>query len=408
MNDELETPYAWLRLATALALTTIGGAGMYVVVVVMPHIEAEFVLDRGGASLPYTLTTVGWGLGGILMGRFADRFGVIYPCLLGSCAMGAGFIMAGNAGSAQSFAMTHGVMLGFFGCSAFFAPLLADITHWFDRRRGIAVAICASGNYVAGSVWPPVAAYFVGEIGWRSTYVGIGIFSLLTMIPLSLLMYRHAPGHARDIRDRFAGAPPPASLGLELNQLQWLLALAGVACCVAMSMPQVHIVSLCHDAGIAMRHGAQMLSLMLACGVISRLAFGVLMDRWGGLRTMLVASSLQCLALLFYLPANGIVSLYTASALFGLFQGGIVPCYAIIVREYFPAGEVGRRVGIVVMATLFGMALGGWMSGEIYDLTGSYQSAFLNGIAWNLLNIAIVVFLLQRRRMFGASTPVAA
>jgi MFS family permease len=186
------------------------------------------------------------------------------------------------------------------------------------------------------------------------------------------------------------------AFGLSLNAAQALLCIAGVACCVAMSMPQVHIVAYCTDLGYGPARGAQMLSLMLACGIASRLISGAVCDRIGGLRTLVLGSALQGMALLLFLPFDALVSLYVISALFGLFQGGIVPSYAIIVREHFPPAEAGARVGTVLMCTLLGMALGGWMSGEVYDLTGSYHAAFINGVAWNLLNLSIAVGLLRR------------
>jgi MFS family permease len=188
------------------------------------------------------------------------------------------------------------------------------------------------------------------------------------------------------------------AFGLSPNALQALLVIAGLACCVAMAMPQVHIVAYCGDLGYGPARGAQMLSLMLACGVVSRLVSGAICDRIGGLRTLLLGSALQGLSLLLFIPFDSLASLYLISALFGLFQGGIVPSYAIIVREYFPAAEAGQRVGAVIMATMFGMALGGWMSGKIFDLTGNYHAAFANGIAWNLLNLAVALLLLTRVR----------
>jgi MFS family permease len=197
-----------------------------------------------------------------------------------------------------------------------------------------------------------------------------------------------------------ANAPVPSTrpFGLSMGHAQTLLCIAGVACCVAMAMPQVHIVAYCGDLGYGATRGAQMLSLMLAAGIVSRIVSGLICDRIGGLRTLLLGSVLQGLALLLFLPFDGLVSLYVISALFGLFQGGIVPSYAIIVREHFPPAEAGARVGTVLMATLLGMALGGWMSGKVFDLTGSYHAAFLNGIGWNLLNLTIALFLLSRLR----------
>jgi MFS family permease len=375
---------------------TLGGAGMYIVTVALPPIQAEFSVGRSDASLPYTLTMIGFGLGGIVMGRLADRFGVLVPVLIGIFCLGAGFVVAGFSGNLWQFALAQGLLIGFLGCSATFAPLVADTSLWFNRRRGIAVAICASGNYLGGTVWPPVVQYFFDGVGWRQTYIGVGLFCIAAMLPLTLMLRRRPPGLAPAAPGTAAGAP--RDLGLRPALLLGLLCTAGVACCVAMSMPQVHIVALCGDMGFAAARGAEMLSLMLGFGIVSRLTFGWISDHIGGLRTLLLGSTLQAVALALFLPADGLTSLYVVSALFGLFQGGIVPSYAIIVREYFDPKVAGTTVSIVLTATLFGMALGGWMSGAIFDLTGSYDAAFLNGIAWNLLNIAIAGWLLLRAR----------
>jgi MFS family permease len=395
-RGEQESPYAWFRLAAALALMTIGGSGMYGVVVALPAVQAEFGVARADASLPYTLTMIGFGVGGILMGRLSDRFGVVVPVLIGAAGLGAGYILAGSASSLAEFSLLHGLLIGLLGCSATFAPLVADTSLWFTRHRGIAVAICISGNYVAGSIWPPVMQYFFEQVGWRQTYVGVGLFCLAAMLPLALMLRRRPP---LPVASGPAATPSLAverPLGLPPNALLALLAVAGIACCVAMAMPQVHIVAYCTDLGYGAARGAEMLSLMLGFGIVSRLAFGWITDRIGGLRTLLLGSALQATALLLFLPFDGLVTLYVVSALFGLFQGGIVPSYAIIVREYFAPAEAGTRTAIVLMATLLGMALGGWMSGAIFDLTGSYRAAFVNGIGWNLLNMAIAFWLLRR------------
>ena len=394
-----------MRLLISLLLMTIGGAGMYSVTVVLPRIQNDFGVARGDASLPYTLTMVGFGLGGILMGRLSDRFGVMATVLVGSIGVGAGFIAAGASSSLWQFSLAHGVLIGLLGTSATFAPLVADTSQWFDRRRGMAVAICMSGNYLAGAVWPPVLQHFIDSAGWRHAYMGIGVFSLLVMPPLALMLRRHAPatqfasGGAAPVRAHWlTGSDLARPLGFSPAALQGLLCVAGVACCVAMAMPQVHIVAYCGDLGFGAARGAEMLSLMLGMGIISRLASGWISDRIGGVRTLLLGSVLQGIALLLFLPFKGLVPLYVVSGMFGLFQGGIVPAYALIVREYFAPHEAGARVGTVLMATLFGMALGGWMSGVIFDFTGSYHAAFLNGTAWNLLNVSIVGFLLYRSR----------
>jgi len=407
-TESRESPYAWARLLASLLMMTIGGSGMYAVTVVLPRIQQEFGVARADASLPYTLTMIGFGVGGVLMGRLADRFGVITPVLLGTFGLSGGFIVAGLAGSLSQFALAQGLLIGALGTSATFAPLVADTALWFTRRRGIALGICMSGNYVAGAVWPPIVQHFVDAAGWRATYIGIGVFCLVSMLPLALMLRRRPPALAQAV---LAPAAPSATaqalpaphaaerpLGLSPGMLQSLLCVAGVACCVAMSMPQVHIVAYCGDLGYGAARGAQMLSLMLGMGVVSRLVSGWISDHIGGLRTLLLGSVLQGVALLMFLLDNGVASLFIVSAMFGLFQGGIVPSYALIVREYFTAAQAGARVATVLMATLLGMALGGWMSGAIFDATGSYRAAFLNGLAWNLLNVSIVLTLLWRAR----------
>jgi MFS family permease len=395
----IDSRTAWLRLAAALALSTVGGVGMWSVVVALPAVQADFGVDRASASLPYTLTMVGFGLGGILMGRLTDRFGVALPLAGATLALALGYVAAAHAPSLWLYAIAQGLLIGFLGSSASFAPLLADISHWFERRRGIAVAICACGNYLAGTVWPPIVQYLIETEGWRSAHLTIGIFCLFAMLPLTLAMRRRPP-HAGSAPAPMTVRTSPGStaFGLSPNALQALLVIAGLACCVAMAMPQVHIVAYCGDLGYGPAAGAQMLSLMLGFGIVSRLLSGWIADRIGGLRTLLLGSLLQGMALLLYIRFDGLSSLYLISALFGLFQGGIVPSYAIIVRESFPPQEAGARVGLVMMATLFGMALGGWMSGEVFDLTGSYRAAFINGVLWNLVNLSVVVWLLRRGR----------
>ena len=399
-----DSRYAWTRLFVVLLLMTIGSGAMYVIAVVLPAVQAEFGVARADASLPYTLLMIGFGLGGIAMGKLADRFGVMLVVLIGAVGLGAGFIAAGMAGSLMTFALVHGVLIGALGSAATFAPLVADTSLWFVRRRGIAVAICASGNYLAGAVWPPIVQHFIETAGWRQTYIGLGVFCAITMALLALTLRARPPALAAAAPGSMGGVlPSTRPFGLSMGAAQTLLCIAGVACCVAMAMPQVHIVAYCGDLGFGAARGAQMLSLMLGAGIVSRIVSGLICDRIGGLRTLLLGSVLQGLALLLFLPFDGLVSLYVISALFGLFQGGIVPSYAIIVREHFPPAEAGARVGTVLMATLFGMALGGWMSGKVFDLTGSYHAAFLNGIGWNLLNLTIALFLLSRLR--GGRSP---
>jgi MFS family permease len=408
----IDSAHAARRLLATLVLMTLGNASMYVVSVVLPAVQAEFGVNRAGASLPYTLMMLGFGLGGLVMGKLADRLGVIWPLTLGGAATVLGYVWAANSSSLVSFALAHGLVLGLLGSSVTFAPLLADTAQWWNRRRGIAVAVCASGNYAAGTLWPSLVQHGVDLMGWRQTYMVLGFVCGGGMLLLSL-MFRQRPPEVvtaavmpadesssgkHNLATSWVSDTP---LNLPLSGMLILLCVAGVACCVAMAMPQVHIVAYCTDLGFGAARGASMLSVMLASGIVSRLVSGLICDRIGGLRTLLLGSLLQGTALLLFLPFDGLFSLYLVSALFGLFQGGIVPSYAIIVREYFPTRHAAAQTGAIIMATLIGMALGGWMSGAIFDATGSYHAAFINGIAWNMLNGAIAAWLYFRAKRLG-------
>lgn len=401
MDKDIDGTAAWMRLGAALLIGTLGGVGMWSVVVVLPAVQAEFGVDRGVASLPYSLTMIGYAVGSVFMGRWTDRVGVFKPVVAGAFALGIGYVAAGFARNLIEFALAQAVLIAAIGSSPLFGPLMADVSWWFRRYRGFALSVCATGNYFAGTIWPPIINFFMQTHGWRATMIGMGIFLMIAMMPLAFLFRRPAPiaradgaAQATPAEERRMARP----FGLSPNTAQILIALAGVACCVAMSMPQVHIVAYCSDLGYGVARGAEMLSLMMGFGIVSRLLSGYISDKIGGLKTLLIGSFLQGIALALYVLFNGLNSLYVVSALFGLFQGGIVPSYALIVREYFPAREAGTRVSIALTATMLGMALGGWLTGVIFDWTGSYDIAFLNGLAWNFLNLSIAVFLLLRSR----------
>ena len=305
-------------------------------------------------------------------------------------------MLASLAGGLPVFALAYFLPIGLLGSSVTFGPLMADVSHWFVRRRGVAMSICAAGNYIAGALWPPLLQASIAAYGWRQTHLFAAVLCAGVILPAAFALRRRAPTQAPRMRAAAIAAPLPGFLGFAPGTLQGLLCIAGVGCCVAMSMPQVQLVAYCGDLGYGAAAGARMLSVMLALGVVSRVGFGVIADRIGGLGTLLIGSLLQMTALLLYLGFSGLTSLYVISGLFGLFQGGIVPSYAVIVREYFPPREAGARIGAVLTATMLGMALGGWMSGALYDVTGSYRAAFANGVAWNVLNAAIAMLLVWR------------
>jgi MFS family permease len=396
----IDSGYAWRRLAASVTLSTVGGIGMWCLAVALPTVQADLGVSRADISFAYTMNMLGFFAGGVLAGRLVDRRGIVITSILSAIGLSAGFALAPLAPSLVLFAAAQ-VLIGF-SAAATFAPLVADVSHWFVKRRGVAVAIAASGNYIAGALWPPIVDPMIREFGWRTTYLTAAAFCLATMIPLALTLRRRPPDH-EETQIAVVARRSQAALGMSPNALQALLAVAGIACCVAMSMPQVHIVAYCADLGYGVARGAEMLSLMLGFGIVSRIGSGWIADRVGGVTTLLLGSTLQGVALVVYLIADGLTSLYLASILFGLFQGGIVPSYAIIVREYFPPREAATRVGFTISITVVGMALGGWMGGVLFDMTGSYRAAFINGIAWNILNAAIAMWLLMRQNSRAAA-----
>ncbi|KWV59335.1 MFS transporter [Bradyrhizobium macuxiense] len=385
---------AWLRLAVAVVIGSLGSVGMWSVVVALPEVQSDFGATRGTASLAFTMVMLGFGLGQVVTGKISDRYGIVAAIGVGIGILGLGYIAAGYAPSVWAFILLH-FAIGL-SSAATFGPLMAEASHWFDRYRGLAVAIAASGNYIGGTLWPPAVNFGIQTFGWRTTHIAIGIFTAIAMA-LGLTVLRLLMGAATR-RSHVNAAPPRVDLKLSTNALTAILSLASIACCVAMSMPQVHIVAYCGDLGYGVARGAEMLSMMLGFGIISRIGSGFLADKIGGIRTLLIGSIAQGTALLFYLFFDSLTSLYIISAMFGLFQGGIVPSYAIIVREAMPASEAATRIGIVIFASVFGMSLGGWISGVIFDATGSYAAAFANGLAWNLLNVTIMLLLLMRSR----------
>jgi len=366
---------------------------MYASVTVLGLIGEEFGGGRGDSSIQYTVFMLGFALGGVAMGRLSDKTGVLLPAVIGSLCLALGFYAASQAQAMWQFVAAMGALCGLLGASVTFAPLVSDISLWFTARRGLAMGIVITGNYVAGTIWPPILQAAYDAQGWRDTFADLALFTLFTMLPLSLLLYRRPPLQAQAENSATAHARP---LGLPPNGLQCLLCLAGIGCCVAMAMPQVHIIPHVTDLGLPAARGAEMLSLMLGFGIVSRLGSGWLSDRIGGLRTLVVGSALQGVVLVAFLFADTLTALYVTSIAFGLAQGGIVPSYAMIIRTYLPTGDAGWRIATALLFTIGGMALGGWMAGALYDLSGSYTLSYVNAIACNILNLVIAGFLLRR------------
>ena len=391
-NFSQDSHYSWFRLLITFLIGTSLNIGMWAIVIVLPDIQKEFNFNRGEVSVLFSFTMVGFALGNFILGKLVDKYGIILTLLFASFTVVLGFFISAFSYSLILLSFCH-VMIGF-GTAAGFGPLMSDISFWFSKRRGIAVSVAASGNYFSGIIWPTlISAIFSNTFDWRFLYVLFGIIAVILTIPLSFLLRKKIEKSILDKETTEANQKLSEKF-ISPSLLLIILILASIACCVAMSMPQIHIVALCVDLGFSPIVGTNMLSLMLAGGVISRIISGVAVDYFGGFKILLVGSSLQCLALFLYLPFDGLTSLYLVSLIFGLAQGGIVPSYAVILREYLPTQNIASKIGIVLMATIFGMAFGGWVSGYIFDLSGSYSLAFLNGIIWNVINILLIIYLM--------------
>lgn len=386
----MDTASSWRRLTICSVIGLFINIGIWSVVVVLPEIEREFNSSRASSALPYTFTLAGFAIGNFVIGSIVDRIGIAKATIYASLLVSSNFLLCSLSDSLLIITSSH-FFLGL-GTAVGFGPLIADITHWFVKRRGIAVAIIASGNYLSGVVWSPLIGIMLSSFTWRDIYLSIAIVLPTVVIPFAFLLLNKTTKIKSDTENDFY-ANNTKLVKISGGRLQFLLGMAGIGCCIAMAMPQVHIVAYCVGLGFGATIGASMLSVMLASGIISRIMFGLCADRIGSLNTLILSSALQMISLIFFIPFDGMISLFVVSAIFGLSQGGIVPSYALVVRHFLPAREAGQRIGIVLMLTIFGMAIGGWMSGFIFDQTGSYKMAFLNGILWNIFNLGILGWL---------------
>jgi len=390
---EQDSQQAWFRLAIIFAMSVIGTAGMWSVVIILPNIQNEFTLDRAASTYPYVATMFGYGFGNVIIGRMLDKIGIKKPIIFALCLLITSYVLSFFAKNVF-WLSTIQFFLGF-SAAAFFGPMMADISNYFYKRKGLAVSLVASGQHLCGAIWPFVIKDFIIEGDWRNAHLFIALVCSILIPILFYFLGNKVPkmNNEQKLTTQDEDINSKVNLSISNRQIQILLMIAGVLCCVAMSMPQVHIVPLCIDNGYGLAVGTEILSFMLFAAVASRVIFGFLSDKIGPIQTLILGSSLQAISLTMFLPFNSQLSLYIVAICFGLSQGGIVPIYAVIISKFLPSNEVAERVGWLIFATIIGMSLGGWLSGEIYDFTNSYRLAFINGIFWNIMNLCIMIYL---------------
>jgi MFS family permease len=395
-SGSIEVQYGWVIIFASLLIHSIGLGAPNILFVTLKPIAADLGTDRAVPSLAYSLMMLGTGVGGLAMGWWLDKRGVMEPVLFGAVMIGLGALLAAQSMGKWNLYLANGILIGLLGKAAMIAPLVANATRWFDRRRGLAVAIIASGQGVAGMFWPPVIRYINDGAGWREVYQFYGVFVLVTMIPLAWLL-RPKPPAVPGVASGAGRGANGRVLGLPSNAVQLVLWLAVVGCCAAMAMPTVHLFSHATDLGFPAVRAAELLSVLFAAAFVSRIAFGMLADRIGGVRTLLIGSGCQAFMLLVFSQVNSLPALYIAAFMFGLGFAGIMPCYALIVRVLFPIHQVGWRIAGQYLFAASGMALGGWLGGAIHDLTGGYGAAFLAGCAFNAVNLVLIGGLYMRQ-----------
>jgi len=401
----IETRTSWAVAVVALLTLAFSFGAPWVAVVSLKIIAA----DTGGArSLPALAGALGWigvGVGGMMMGRVAERLGVRVTVIFGAAMVCVGLAISALGAPWQLF-VGHGLFIGLLGNGGINAPLYVYVSKWFDRRRGSALALISSGAYVAGAAWPPIFERAVAVMGWRQTMWIYGLVELAVVVPLAAMFLRAPPQAPRLQGGAFADPRRGEVLGWPPNLVFGLLCAASFLCCMPMALPQGHLVAFCSDLGIAPAHGAAMLSVVLGCGFFSRQMWGWVADRVGGISTLMVCSACQATALCAFLFTQDEIGLFGVSALFGVGFAGLVPAYVLALRQFYPVGEASWRVPMLLMFSGFGMAAGAWMGGALYDSYGYYAPAFVAAIVANVLNLAIVAALLLReqagpRRSFG-------
>jgi MFS family permease len=406
-TPSIETRQSWITASLSLVILGVSFGAPWISVVALKPIAAEM---GGARSVPALATALAWfgsGIGGIGMGYIADRYGVRWTVMFGATMIGLGLVISSSAqawlGDTWALYIGHGLFMGLLGNAGLNAPLYVYVSRWFDRRRGSALALIASGQYISGAIWPPIFESAIANYGWRQTMMMFAVVLVAIVVPIALIVLKPPP---EVIAPPVAtvGAARPTVLGWPPNLVFAMMSLAAFCCCIPMSMPQSHLVALCSDLGIKPTHGAAMLSLLLLTAFFSRQMWGWISDRIGGLVTVLIGSIWQFCSITALSVTQDEIGLFTFAAVFGLGFSGIIPAYVLAVRELFPPHEAGWRVPILLCLTAFGMASGGWFAGLLYDHFGYYAPAFVAGLVFNAANLLLIGTLVIRRGgWFGGS-----
>ena len=395
-SSSVETRASWVVAGAALGALMLSSGAVWIAAVALKDIAAEVDGVRSIPALASALAWFGSGIGGIMMGRIADRIGTRWTVAFGAVMIAIGLALS-SRGPSWPLWIGHGLFIGLIGFAGINAPLYVYVSRWFDRRRGSALALISSGTYLAGALWPPVFERAIAALGWRETMLWYALLEGAVVVSIALIFFSHPPEVIHPAPAPVAGSAPARVLGLPPNLVFASMCVAAIMCCIPMAMPQGHLVAFCSDLGISRSVGAVMLSVLLGTAFLSRQIWGAVSDRIGGLTTVLVGSLWQCAAMIAFLLTQSEVGLFTVSAVLGLGFSGIIPAYVLALREMFPASQASWRIPTLLMFTALGMASGGWLAGLLYDHFGYYAPAFAVGVGANLINLTIVGTLVARR-----------
>jgi MFS family permease len=398
ISASVESRASWIAASVTLAILSVAYGSTLLIVVGLRVMELDIGVSRSTLALAGALTWVGTGLGGIVMGWVSDRIGVRTSVLVGTVMIALGLALS-STGSIWALYIGQGLLIGFFGMGAVYPPLLIYVSRWFDRRRGTAIALISSGQYIAGVIWPAAFERLIAGIGWRTTYLGFAGVLLLGVVPIAALFLRPAPATAGAGAGTTRGhrRAAPRVLGLKPNTVQAILCIAGFCCCVPMAIPQAHLVAFCGDIGLGAATGATMLSVLLGAAFISRQFWGAFADRHGGLKTVLAGSAFQAVSIGAFLSTQNEMGLFAVAAGYGFGFSGIIPAYVVSIRDLFPSAQASWRIPLVLFTAMSGMAFGSWFAGGLYDHFGYYAPAFASGVLFNVANLFLIGFLVMRQ-----------
>jgi MFS family permease len=406
-STSIESRGSWIAAGVTLALLSVSYGSPLLIVVGLKPITADLGTPRQMVALAGALTWLGTGAGGILMGWLAERTSIRFTVILGTVMIALGLAVSAS-GNIWAILIGHTLLVGLLGNGALYPPLLVYVSRWFDRRRGTALALISSGQYIAGMAWPILFEHAMTDYGWRATMIGWAVVMLVTIPPIAFLFLHRPPEVSTSFFREGTADERRAVLGLRPNVVLAIIAIAGFCCCIPMSIPQGHLVAFCSDVGIPAAQGAAMLSVLQASAFTSRMFWGWLSDRIGGLKTVLLGSACQAVAIAAFMATQDEAGLFAVSAAYGLGFSGIIPAYVVAIRDLFPAREASWRVPTVLFVSMAGMAFGGWLAGALYDHFGYYAPAFMIGVIFNIANLALVGFLVMRQRWSGGLRPYPA